>query len=118
MKSLGSILTVAVLTAAGCISAPNRQDDFKDANRRQLETLQEMQRVRATIQGDIEKLELVERADVFLGQNEVVVHLYFATSGVVSLEDKLAVREKVYGIVSRETGLTEDKIRLLAKKRD
>jgi hypothetical protein len=118
MKRFGFALTAAILTAAGCVSTPTRQDKLKDMSQRQMETLQEMQRVRDRIQTDIEKLEFVERADVFVGQNEVVIHLYFVMNQDVSLENKLAVREKVYAVVSRETGLTQEKIKVLARKQD
>jgi hypothetical protein len=77
-----------------------------------------MQRVQADIQRHIEGLALVERADVFVGQNEVVIHLYFLPGRIMTLEDKLDVRSKAYAIVMKETGLPREKIRLLAKKSD
>jgi hypothetical protein len=118
MNVLRPIFPLIILAVAGCVSTPAQQDGIADLNQRQIETLQEMQRVQAKIQRDVESLDLVERADVFVGQNEVVVHLYFRTDRKLNLGEKLEVRNEVYAIVTRETGLPKEKIRPLAKKRD
>jgi hypothetical protein len=111
-------MVLAVMAAAGCVSSPAQPDTSADLNQRQIETLQEMQRAQDNIRRDVESLNLVERADVFVGQNEVVVHIYFPADKTLSVEDKLRVRNDVYAIVTRETGLPKEKIRPLAKKRD
>ena len=118
MDGFRQILPLIILALAGCVSTPAENDAVADLSKRQIETLQEMQRAQANIQRDVEGLEFVERADVFVGQNEVVVHLYFSENRALSLKEKLEVRNKVYEIVTRETGLPKEKIRPLAKKRN
>lgn len=118
MDGFGRVIPVVLLAVAGCVSAPADRDAVEDLNQRQIETLQQMQQVQADLQREIEGLTLVERADVFVGQNEVVIHLYFLPGRNMSLEDKLGVRSEAYAIVMRKTGLPKGKIRLLAKKSD